>query len=296
MSTGKSSAFYIVLIAIASMAVGMVIASRLDLPPASSAQTVNVPATNSAPLNGPIDATTFRNIAKVRARRSSTSGPRRAARNRELTEFFGGRRRPAAALLRRAGTAAGAARPHPTAPPHRKGPDRLHHRQGRLHPHQQPRRRRGGRIRVSLFGAGRIESYAAKVVGHDTLTDTALLQLTEMPRSRCRKPVRRFGADAARRLGRGDRQPVSSRPHRQRRRDHGLGRPSAACLDATACSRPTRRSIPGIRRAAAQRARRGRRHEHGDLHRSSARRTSGSGSRRRSTRSAICCRNCATAR
>ena len=45
----------------------MVIASRLDLAPASSAQTVAVPAMNSAPLAGPIDATTFRNIAKINA-------------------------------------------------------------------------------------------------------------------------------------------------------------------------------------------------------------------------------------
>ena len=36
-------------------------------------------------------------------------------------------------------------------------------------------------IRVSLFGGGRTESYAAKVVGRDALTDTALIQLTEMP-------------------------------------------------------------------------------------------------------------------
>ena len=40
MSTGKTSAFYVVLIAVAGMAVGMVISSRLDLAPASSAQTV----------------------------------------------------------------------------------------------------------------------------------------------------------------------------------------------------------------------------------------------------------------
>jgi serine protease Do len=36
-------------------------------------------------------------------------------------------------------------------------------------------------IRVSLFGGGRTESYAAKVVGRDALTDTALIQLSEMP-------------------------------------------------------------------------------------------------------------------
>jgi serine protease Do len=36
-------------------------------------------------------------------------------------------------------------------------------------------------IRVSLFGGGRTESYAAKVIGRDALTDTALIQLTEAP-------------------------------------------------------------------------------------------------------------------
>src|SRR5690606_34263949 len=36
-------------------------------------------------------------------------------------------------------------------------------------------------IRVSLYGAGRFESYPAKIVGRDLLTDSALLQLTEMP-------------------------------------------------------------------------------------------------------------------
>ena len=50
MCTRKTSLFYGVLIAVAGMAVGLVIASRLDLAPASSAQTVNVPSINSAPL------------------------------------------------------------------------------------------------------------------------------------------------------------------------------------------------------------------------------------------------------
>jgi S1-C subfamily serine protease len=53
------------LIVVASAAVGMVIASRLDLSPPSAAQSVAVPPANSAPLGGPLDATTFRNIAKV---------------------------------------------------------------------------------------------------------------------------------------------------------------------------------------------------------------------------------------
>ena len=40
MSTRKTTLFYAVLIAVASLAVGMVIASRLDLTPTSSAQMV----------------------------------------------------------------------------------------------------------------------------------------------------------------------------------------------------------------------------------------------------------------
>ena len=60
----KSSFFYGFLIAVLSLAVGMVIASRLDLVPHSLATTVSVPATNSAPLTGPLDASTFRTIAQ----------------------------------------------------------------------------------------------------------------------------------------------------------------------------------------------------------------------------------------
>ena len=63
MSGRKSTFFYGVLIALASLVVGMVIASRLDLTPRSLAGTVSVPAANSAPLTGTIDATTFRTIA-----------------------------------------------------------------------------------------------------------------------------------------------------------------------------------------------------------------------------------------
>src|SRR4051812_49743891 len=90
MSTGKTSLFYAVLIAVAGMAVGMVIASRLDLPPASSAQTVAVPPMNSAPLSGAVDATTFRNIAKVNAPAVVNIQTEVRQRGRDMTEFFGG--------------------------------------------------------------------------------------------------------------------------------------------------------------------------------------------------------------
>src|SRR5215213_5839467 len=90
MSTRKTTVFYAVLIAIASVAVGMVIASQWGLPQASSAQTLNVPAANTAALNGPIDAQTFRNIAKAQSPTVVNIRTTARARGRELTEFFGG--------------------------------------------------------------------------------------------------------------------------------------------------------------------------------------------------------------
>src|SRR5712691_2345551 len=64
MSTRKTTLIYSLPIAVASLAVGMVLASRLDLTPSSAAQIVAAPPMNSAPITGPIDAQTFRNIAK----------------------------------------------------------------------------------------------------------------------------------------------------------------------------------------------------------------------------------------
>ena len=150
MPTRKTTLFYVVLIAIASAAVGMVISSQWGLSRASSAQTVTVPAANTAPLGGPIDATTFRNIAKtqapvvvnirtsarVRARADATRGRRGAASG--ASSAAGRRGRPRAAPVRRA---------EEDAPVQQGAGHGLHHRQGRLHPHQQPRRR--GRRRDS---------------------------------------------------------------------------------------------------------------------------------------------------
>ena len=65
MSTRKTTLFYAVLIAVASLAIGMVIASRLDLSPTSTAGTLAPPEVNRAPINGTIDASTFKNIAKA---------------------------------------------------------------------------------------------------------------------------------------------------------------------------------------------------------------------------------------
>src|SRR5258708_193339 len=191
MSTRKTSAFYVILIAVASMAVGMVIASRLDLTPSSSAQTVGRPSVNSAPLVGAIDATTFRNIAKIDAPAVVNIQTEVRQRGRDLGENLGA---GGDDLLRRF---FGGDDPAPQQGQRGRG------NRPRNQPQTAPVLEGAGTgfiidkagfiltnnhviegaetIRVSLYGAERAETYAAKVVGHDVLTDTALLQLTEMP-------------------------------------------------------------------------------------------------------------------
>ena len=185
MSTRKTTLFYAILIAIASAAVGMVIASQWGLPQASSAQTIAVPPMNSAPLGGPIDAGTFRTIAKAQIPTVVYIHTEAQLRNRETTEFFGSDE-----LLRRffGGQAPPRSAPRGRgAPRGEEGPvsegtgtgfiiDKTGLILTNNHVVEE-----ADNIRVSLFGAGPTESYAAKVVGRDTLTDSALIQLTEMP-------------------------------------------------------------------------------------------------------------------
>ena len=182
MSTRKTTLFYGFLIAIASLAVGMVIASQWGLPQASSAQTINVPPPNTAALNGPIDAQTFRNIAKAQSPTVVNVQTMSRRNNRELTEFFGGNDD----LLQRF---FGGQQPRQRGrsqaePPPQEGTgtgfiiDKAGYILTNNHVVEG-----ADDIRIALFNAGRNETYAAKVVGRDALTDTALIQLTEMPSS-----------------------------------------------------------------------------------------------------------------
>jgi serine protease Do len=180
MSTRKTTLFYAVLIAIASLAVGMVIASQWGLPQASSAQTLNVPASNSAPLNGPIDAQTFRNIAKAQSPTVVNIQTTSRARGRELTQFFGADED----LLERF---FGQSPRNRRQPPREDAPQQQGTGTGFIidksgfiltNNHVVDE---ADEIRVSLYGGGRAESYTAKVIGRDALTDSALIQLTEMP-------------------------------------------------------------------------------------------------------------------
>jgi S1-C subfamily serine protease len=90
MSTRKTTIFYVLLAMTASLFVGMIIASRLDMTPRSTAQTINVPASNSAPISGPLSADTFRNIAKAASPTVVNIRTTMNAKSQDLTEFFGG--------------------------------------------------------------------------------------------------------------------------------------------------------------------------------------------------------------
>jgi serine protease Do len=187
MPTRKTTLFYVVLIAIASAAVGMVIASQWGLSPSSSAQTVSVPAANSAPLSGPIDATTFRNIAKNQAPVVVNIRTQARMRGRELTEYQGGDD-----FLRRffgGQTPQGRGRgrqPREEDAPIQQGAgtgfiiDKTGFILTNNHVVED-----ADEIQVGLYGMNMQNPnehlYAAKVVGRDTLTDSALIQLTEMP-------------------------------------------------------------------------------------------------------------------
>jgi serine protease Do len=198
MSTRKTTLFYGVLIAVASLAVGMVIASRLDLSPASSAQTIEVPPMNSAPLTGQLTASTFRDIARTQTPMVVNIRTEMRAHTQDLSDFFGDS--GSGDLFRRF-----------FGGPDGAEPDQGGRGQG------SPRRRdpittaagtgfiisQDGfiltnnhvvedalKIEVSLFDEPDHE-YEARVVGRDELTDSALIQLVEKPNRVL--PVAKFG-------------------------------------------------------------------------------------------------------
>jgi serine protease Do len=190
----KSTIFYLFLVVVASVMVGMVLASRLDLASQSSAQTLAVPAINSAPITGPVTATTFREVAKAVSPavvniRSESLQPAGG----DLSDLFGGQ-----------GLPPGLDR---FLPAPRRG-------QGGQEPDddEQPRRRQpreelvagtgtgfiidksgliltnnhvvdgATKIRVTLYGEEADQGHLARVIGRDQLTDSALLELIDKPK------------------------------------------------------------------------------------------------------------------
>jgi serine protease Do len=193
MSTRKTTLFYSVLIAVASLAVGMVIASRLDLTPISSAQTIEVPPMNSAPLTGPLSASTFRDIARAVTPSVVNIKTEMRAHGEDLQDFFGssgggGGSDNGGDFFRRffgppddqGQGGGGSAGPHRRDPIARAaGTGFVISKDGFIltnnHVVQD-----AIKIQVSLFDEPDMD-YEAKVIGRDELTDSALIQLVDKP-------------------------------------------------------------------------------------------------------------------
>ena len=198
----RSTIFYLLLVVVASVMVGMVLASRLDLASQSSAQTVAVPAVNSSPITGPVTATTFREVAKavspavVTIRAESWQEARESA-------LFGLDPDDLPDLFRQQPRGQGG---------QGQGPGQGQRRQQRPQPREELVQGRGtgfiidksgliltnnhviegaSRIKVGLYGEDGDQEYTARVIGRDELTDSALLELTQKPDHEL--PVVKFG-------------------------------------------------------------------------------------------------------
>src|SRR5262245_5972519 len=90
MSNRRNTWFYALLIAMTSATAALVIASRLGLAPESAAQTPVAPPMNSAPINGPLTANTFRDVAKLVMPAVVNIRTESRQRTQDLSEFFGG--------------------------------------------------------------------------------------------------------------------------------------------------------------------------------------------------------------
>ncbi len=191
-SLPRLTLFYLPLIVLASIAVGMVIASRLDLSPASSAQTIAVPPMNSAPLTGPLMADTFRNIAKAQEPMVVNIRTEMKAKAQDLEGLFGGGGGGSDDFFRRFFGGPGG-----------QGQGDDDNGGTRRRRQREPIQRAAGsgfiinakegfiltnnhvvedatKIEVLLF-ADDETTYSAKVIGRDVLTDSALIQLIDRP-------------------------------------------------------------------------------------------------------------------
>jgi serine protease Do len=197
MSTRKTTVFYGLLLMVASLFVGMVIASRLDLAPRSSAQTIAVPPMNSAPLTGPLEAQTFRNIAKSATPMVVNIKTEMKTKAQDLTDFFGGGGGTPDDLFHRFFGNPGQQDDDQAPAPRGRG-----NGGARKAPREQTTRAAGTgfiiskdgyiltnnhvvedatKIEVALYADEPDVSYKAKVIGRDPLTDSALIQLIERP-------------------------------------------------------------------------------------------------------------------
>ena len=184
MSNRKTTLFYALLIAVASLAVGMVIASRLGLSPESGAQTIAAPPYNSAPITGGLTATTFRDVAKAVTPAVVNIRTESRQRTQDLSEFFGGGGQSDDLLQRFFGQ--GGQAPQRQQRPREQvvqaaGTGFIIDKAGFILTNNHVVDG-ATKIEVSLYGEDADQEYAARVVGRDPLTDSALIELTEKPK------------------------------------------------------------------------------------------------------------------
>jgi serine protease Do len=190
MSNRKTTFFYALLIAIASLAVGMVIASRLDLTPQSAAQNIAAPPFNQSPITGSISATTFRDVAKAVTPAVVNIRTESRQRTQDLSEFFGGGGGGGSSddlferFFGQGGGGGGGQAPQRQRPRDQvvqaAGTGFIIDKAGFILTNNHVVEG-ATKIEVSLYGEDSDQEYAAKVVGRDPLTDSALIELTEKP-------------------------------------------------------------------------------------------------------------------
>ena len=159
------------LIALSALVVGMVLASRLGLSPASFAGNLTVLATNSAPLTGAIDASTFRTVAQSASPAVVSIRTTATRQGMGIDELFGldprsqGRR-----FQQQPQVVTGA------------GSGFIIDKNGYILTNNHVVE---DATRVEVYLAGmemnQDQGLPAKVVGTDVLSDTALIQLTQLP-------------------------------------------------------------------------------------------------------------------
>ena len=173
-STARTTFVSALLIAVTFMAIGMVIASRFNMTPASSAETIQAPV-NNAPITGELTATTFRDIAatqtgmvvniRIAARQSSTdlNDFGFGGGNDFFRRFFGDPpQQPRDETVRSAGTGFVI------------DPTGLILTNNHVVDDATT-------IEVDFFGDDDRDFYEARVLGADPLSDSALLELVEKP-------------------------------------------------------------------------------------------------------------------
>ena len=185
MSNRRTTLFYALLIAIASLAVGMVIASRLDLTPQSAAQSVGTaPPYNNTPITGSISATTFRDVAKAVTPAVVNIRTESRQRAQDLSDFFGGGGGGDDLFDRFFGGGGGGQAPQRQRPRDQvvqaAGTGFIIDKSGLILTNNHVVEG-ANKIEVSLYGEDEDQEYAAKVIGRDPLTDSALIELTEKP-------------------------------------------------------------------------------------------------------------------